>query len=164
MSKDVYDIEVENYDGSTYFLEKYKGKVLIIVNTATNCALSDQFEGLETLYQHYKEEGLVILSFPCNNFDNQEPGSIEEIYDTYRQQFGITFPIHSKTDVNGENEHPLYTLLKREKPGLFGSQIKWNFTKFIIDRNGRVVGKYLPFDKPEEMEAHIKELLNESKD
>ena len=93
---------------------KYKGKVLIIVNTATNCALSDQFEGLETLYQHYKEEGLVILSFPCNNFDNQEPGSIEEIYDTYRQQFGITFPIHSKTDVNGENEHPLYTLLKRE--------------------------------------------------
>ena len=164
MSKDVYDIEVENYDGSTYFLEKYKGKVLIIVNTATNCALSDQFEGLETLYQHYKEEGLVILSFPCNNFDNQEPGSIKEIYDTYRQQFGITFPIHSKTDVNGENEHPLYTLLKREKPGLFGSPIKWNFTKFIIDRNGKVVGKYLPFDKPEEMEVHIKELLNEYKD
>ena len=102
MSKRVYDIKVERYDGSTYFLEEYKGKVLIIVNTATNCALNDQFEGLETLYQKYKNDGLVVLSFPCNNFDNQEPGSMDEIYNTYRRRFGITFPIHSKTIVNGE--------------------------------------------------------------
>lgn len=161
MSKRVYDIKVEGCGGSTYFLEEYKGKVLIIVNTATNCALNDQFEGLETLYQKYKNDGLVVLSFPCNNFDNQEPGSMDEIYNTYRRRFGITFPIHSKTIVNGDNEHPLYTLLKREKPGLFGSQIKWNFTKFVIDREGKVVGKYLPYDSPEEMEEFIKELLNE---
>lgn len=121
MSKRVYDIEVECYDGSLYFLEEYKGKVLIIVNTATNCALNDQFMGLETLYQKYKDKGLVVLSFPCNNFDNQEPGTIEEIYRTYRQRFGITFPIHSKTNVSGEDEHPLYTLLKREKPSLFST-------------------------------------------
>ena len=141
------------------FQKNIKERFLFIVNTATNCALNDQFEGLETLYQKYKNDGLVVLSFPCNNFDNQEPGSMDEIYNTYRRRFGITFPIHSKTIVNGDNEHPLYTLLKCEKPGLFGSQIKWNFTKFVVNQQGNIVKRFLPCDNPNQMEELIRQLL-----
>ncbi|MBL7564647.1 redoxin domain-containing protein [Staphylococcus saccharolyticus] len=159
MNMSVYDIEVENYNGSTYFLEKYKGKVLIIVNTATNCALNDQLKKLETIYRKYNKDGLEILCFPYNDFDNQEPGLMKNIYRKYRHDFGITFPIHYKISVNGDNEHLLYTLLKFKQPGLFGSQIKWNFTKFVIDREGNVVKRYLPFDKLEQIEIYIRQLL-----
>ena len=154
----IYDIAVKNYDGSTYLLKRYKGKVLIIVNTATNCTLNDQFNKLEMLYKKYHKYGLEILSFPCNDFNNQEPELIKDIYRVYKYKFGITFPIHAKINVNGEHEHPLYTLLKCKQPGLFGSQIKWNFTKFVIDREGKVVARFEPtidMKKVEELVASL---------
>lgn len=155
----IYDIAVENYDGSTYLLKRYKGKVLIIVNTATNCTLNDQFNKLEMLYKKYHKYGLEILSFPCNDFNNQEPELIKDIYRVYKYKFGITFPIHAKINVNGEHEHPLYTLLKCKQPGLFGSQIKWNFTKFVVDQQGNIVKRFLPCDNPNQMGKLIRQLL-----
>lgn len=155
----IYDIEVENKDHSTYKLEKYKDYVIVIVNTATKCGLSGQFDGLEKLYQQYKDQNFIILGFPCNQFANQEPGSGEEAAEACKINYGVTFPIHEKINVNGENEHPLYTHLKEQKSGLFGSKIKWNFTKFLIDRNGEVVKRFGPKDEPEKMNSFIQELL-----
>ncbi len=155
----IYDIEVENKDHSTYKLEKYKDYVIVIVNTATKCGLSGQFDGLEKLYQQYKDQKFIILGFPCNQFANQEPGSGEEAAEACKINYGVTFPIHEKINVNGENEHPLYTHLKEQKSGLLGSKIKWNFTKFLIDRNGEVVKRFGPKDEPEKMNSFIQELL-----
>lgn len=155
----IYDIEVENKDHSTYKLEKYKDYVIVIVNTATKCGLSGQFDGLEKLYQQYKDQKFIILGFPCNQFANQEPGSGEEAAEACKINYGVTFPIHEKINVNGENEHPLYTHLKEQKSGLFVSKIKWNFTKFLIDRNGEVVKRFGPKDEPEKMNSFIQELL-----
>lgn len=155
----IYNIEVENKDHSTYKLEKYKDYVIVIVNTATKCGLSGQFDGLEKLYQQYKDQKFIILGFPCNQFANQEPGSGEEAAEACKINYGVTFPIHEKINVNGENEHPLYTHLKEQKSGLLGSKIKWNFTKFLIDRNGEVVKRFGPKDEPEKMNSFIQELL-----
>lgn len=155
----IYDIEVENKDHSTYKLDKYKDYVIVIVNTATKCGLSGQFDGLEKLYQQYKDEKFIILGFPCNQFANQEPGSAEEAAESCKINYGVTFPIHEKINVNGENEHPLYTHLKEQQGGLLGSKIKWNFTKFVIDRNGEVVKRFGPKDEPEKMDSLIQELL-----
>lgn len=155
----IYDIEVENKDHSTYKLEKYKDYVIVIVNTATKCGLSGQFDGLEKLYQQYKDQKFIILGFPCNQFANQEPGSGEEAAEACKINYGVTFPIHEKINVNGENEHPLYTYLKEQQGGLLGSKIKWNFTKFVIDRNGEVVKRFGPKDEPEKMDSLIQELL-----
>ncbi|WP_026859431.1 glutathione peroxidase [Jeotgalicoccus psychrophilus] len=155
----IYDIEVENKDHSTYKLDKYKDHVIVIVNTATKCGLSGQFDGLEKLYQQYKDEKFIILGFPCNQFANQEPGSAEEAAESCKINYGVTFPIHEKINVNGENEHPLYTHLKEQQGGLLGSKIKWNFTKFVIDRNGEVVKRFGPKDEPEKMDSLIQELL-----
>ena len=155
----IYDIEVENKDHSTYKLDKYKDHVIVIVNTATKCGLSGQFDGLEKLYQQYKDEKFIILGFPCNQFANQEPGSGEEAAEACKINYGVTFPIHEKINVNGENEHPLYTHLKEQQGGLLGSKIKWNFTKFVIDRNGEVVKRFGPKDEPEKMDRLIQELL-----
>lgn len=155
----IYDIEVENKDHSTYKLEKYKDYVIVIVNTATKCGLSGQFDGLEKLYQQYKDQNFIILGFPCNQFANQEPGSGEEAAEACKINYGVTFPIHEKINVNGENEHPLYTHLKEQQGGLFGSKIKWNFTKFVIDRDGEVVKRFGPKDEPEKMNSLIRELL-----
>lgn len=155
----IYDIEVENKDHSTYKLEKYKDYVIVIVNTATKCGLSGQFDGLEKLYQQYKDQNFIILGFPCNQFANQEPGSGEEAAEACKINYGVTFPIHEKINVNGENEHPLYTHLKEQQGGLLGSKIKWNFTKFLIDRNGEVVKRFGPKDEPEKMNSFIQELL-----
>lgn|SRR5699024_1442437 len=155
----IYDIEVENKDHSTYKLEKYKDYVIVIVNTATKCGLSGQFDGLEKLYQQYKDQKFIILGFPCNQFANQEPGSGEEAAEACKINYGVTFPIHEKINVNGENEHPLYTHLKEQQGGLLGSKIKWNFTKFLIDRNGEVVKRFGPKDEPEKMNSFIQELL-----
>ena len=155
----IYDIEVESKDHSTYKLDKYKDYVIVIVNTATKCGLSGQFDGLEKLYQQYKDEKFIILGFPCNQFANQEPGSGEEAAEACKINYGVTFPIHEKINVNGENEHPLYTHLKEQQGGLLGSKIKWNFTKFVIDRNGEVVKRFSPKDEPEKMDSLIQELL-----
>ncbi|MBF0753733.1 MULTISPECIES: glutathione peroxidase [Jeotgalicoccus] len=155
----IYDIEVENKDHSTYKLEKYKDYVIVIVNTATKCGLSGQFDGLEKLYQQYKDQNFIILGFPCNQFANQEPGSGEEAAEACKINYGVTFPIHEKINVNGENEHPLYTHLKEQQGGLLGSKIKWNFTKFVIDRDGEVVKRFGPKDEPEKMNSLIRELL-----
>lgn len=155
----IYNIEVENKDHSTYTLDKYKDHVIVIVNTATKCGLSGQFDGLEKLYQQYKDQKFVILGFPCNQFANQEPGSGEEAAEACKINYGVTFPIHEKINVNGENEHPLYTHLKEQQGGLLGSKIKWNFTKFVIDRNGQVVKRFGPKDEPEKMDSLIQELL-----
>ncbi|CAD2071339.1 glutathione peroxidase homolog BsaA [Jeotgalicoccus coquinae] len=157
----IYDIEVESTVHSTYKLDKYKDHVIVIVNTATKCGLSGQFDGLEKLYQQYKDQKFIILGFPCNQFANQEPGSAEEAAESCKINYGVTFPIHEKINVNGENEHPLYTHLKEQQGGLLGSKIKWNFTKFVIDRNGEVVKRFSPKDEPEKMDNLIQELLEQ---
>lgn len=156
----VYDFKVKNDKGEEVSLEKYKGKVLLIVNTATKCGFTKQYDGLEDLYKKYKDQGFEILDFPCNQFANQAPGTIEEINGFCALNFGTSFDRFDKIDVNGENEAPLYTFLKEEKSGLGPKAIKWNFTKFLIDKNGQVVKRYGSQKKPENMEKEIEELLN----
>ena len=156
----VYDFKVENDKGEEVSLEKYAGKVLLIVNTATKCGFTKQYDGLEDLYKKYKDQGFEILDFPCNQFANQAPGTIEEINGFCALNFGTSFDRFDKIDVNGENEAPLYTFLKEEKSGLGPKAIKWNFTKFLIDKNGQVVKRYGSQKKPENMEKEIEELLN----
>ncbi|MBQ6815397.1 MAG: glutathione peroxidase [Lachnospiraceae bacterium] len=155
----IYDYSVKAKNGEMESLENYKGKVLLIVNTATGCGFTPQFEGLQDLYDKYKEQGLEILDFPCNQFGNQAPGSDEEITDFCSSRYGITFPQFSKVDVNGENEEPLFTFLKSKKSGLMGSKIKWNFTKFLVDKEGNVVDRFAPTTKPEDIDKKIAALL-----
>lgn len=157
--KTIYDYNVKAKDGSEVSLSNYKNKVLLIVNTATGCGFTPQFEGLQDLYEKYQNMGLEILDFPCNQFGNQAPGSDEEITDFCNSRYGITFPQFSKIDVNGENEDPLYTFLKEQKSGIMGSKIKWNFTKFLVDRNGTVVDRFAPTTKPEAIDEAIEKLL-----
>ncbi len=155
----VYDYVVKDAEGNNVSMNNYKGKVLLIVNTATGCGLTPQYEGLEDLYEKYKDSGFEILDFPCNQFANQAPGSNEEIHTFCQSRFGVTFKMFSKINVNGNNEEPLYTYLKKVKGGVLGSSIKWNFTKFVIDKNGEVVKRYAPTDKPEKIEETIINLL-----
>jgi len=137
----------------------FKGKTVIVVNTASKCGLTPQFEGLEMLYQKYKDKGLVILGFPCNQFANQEPGGANDIAEFCQLNYGVTFPMFAKVDVNGEGAHPIFKYLKSELGGLFGSKIKWNFTKFVIDKNGKPVKRFSPMTKPEKMETFLKKIL-----
>jgi|SRR5690625_1099710 len=155
----IYDIEVKKADGSTYKLEEYKGQPLLIVNTASKCGFAGQFDGLEKLYQEHKEDGLVVLGFPSNQFGNQEPGNAEEAEESCRLNYGVTFPMHEKIDVNGEDAHPLYDYLKSSKKGLLTDNIKWNFTKFLVDKNGQVVERFSPKTKPESIEKDIEKVL-----
>ncbi|SOC42098.1 glutathione peroxidase [Salinicoccus kekensis] len=155
----IYDIEVKKTDGTTYKLEEYKGRPMLIVNTASKCGFAGQFDGLEKLYQDHKEDGLVVLGFPSNQFGNQEPGSAEEAEESCRLNYGVTFPIHEKIYVNGEDAHPLYDYLKSSKKGLFTDNIKWNFTKFLVDKNGEVVERFSPKTKPESIEEDIEKVL-----
>lgn len=156
----IYDFEVTTIEGKKTTLETYKGKVLLIVNVASKCGFTYQYEGLETLYKKYKDKGLVVLGFPCNQFSQQEPGNEEEIKNFCNLTYGVEFPMFSKIDVNGEKAHPLYTYLKKEKSGLLGSEaIKWNFTKFLVDKNGNVVDRYAPSTNPQDIEADIVKLL-----
>ena len=157
---DIYDFKVINNKGVEVSLSKYKGKVLLIVNTATGCGFTPQYKGLEELYKKYKDQGLEILDFPCNQFGHQAPGSDQEINSFCTLNYDTTFPRFRKIDVNGENAAPLYKWLKKEKGGLFGNAIKWNFTKFLVDRTGKVVGRYSPTTPPSKIEGKIKELLN----
>ena len=153
-------MEVTTIDGKQINLSLYQGKVILIVNLASQCGFTGQYDGLEKLYLKYVDQGLVILGFPCNQFGNQEPGSAEEIMNFCRLNYGVTFPMFAKIDVNGPNTHPLYTLLKNERPGFLGSSaIKWNFTKFLVDRDGNVVERYSPSTKPSEIEDKITSLL-----
>jgi len=152
----IYDFEVKTISGEIITMNAFKNKVLLIVNVASKCGFTEQYAGLENLYQKYKDKGLVILGFPCNQFMNQEPLNEEEIKSFCSLTYGVTFPMFSKIDVNGENTHPLYKYLKEAQKGLLGSEaIKWNFTKFLVDKNGTVINRYAPATKPESLEVDI---------
>ena len=155
----LYDFKVKNNKGSEVSLSEYKGKVLLIVNTATGCGFTPQYDGLQDLYEKYKDSGLEILDFPCDQFGHQAPGSDEEIANFCTGRFGITFPQFSKIEVNGKNASPLYDWLKSQKSGILGNAIKWNFTKFLVDREGTVVERFAPTATPESMEEAVKKLL-----
>jgi len=154
----IYDYTVKNRKGEDIKLENYKGKVLLIVNTATGCGFTPQYEGLENLYQKYHEKGLEILDFPCNQFGKQAPGSIEEIHEFCTLKYHTSFDQMAKIDVNGKNEEPLYTYLKSQKHGLL-KNIKWNFEKFIVDREGNVVDRFVSTTTPEAIDSKIEKLL-----
>lgn len=155
----IYDYKVKDVVGEEISLSAYEGKVLLIVNTATGCGFTPQYDGLQDLYDKYAEQGLEILDFPCNQFGHQAPESEEEIVDFCKLRYGVTFKQFAKVEVNGANEIPLYTYLKEQKGGVMGKNIKWNFTKFLVDRKGNVVGRFAPTVKPEEIEGKIKEVL-----
>ncbi|MFE4239890.1 glutathione peroxidase [Peribacillus butanolivorans] len=156
----IYEFEVKKINGETVSLEEYKGKVMIIVNTASKCGFSPQYDDLQSLYVQYKEAGLVILGFPCNQFLNQEPGDDLEIDSYCKLNHGVTFPMFAKVNVNGKDAHPLFSYITENAPGVMGSKsIKWNFTKFLIDREGNIVSRYAPRTKPLEIEDDLKELL-----
>lgn len=155
----IYEYKVKDATGEEVNFSEYEGKVLLIVNTATGCGFTPQYEGLQDLYEKYVEKGFEILDFPCNQFGHQAPGSEEEIVDFCQLRYGVTFKQFAKVEVNGANEIPLYTYLKEQKGGIMGKKIKWNFTKFLVDRKGNVVGRFAPTVKPEEIEDKIKEVL-----
>ena len=156
----IYDFTVKDIHGKPVKLDAYKGKPLLIVNTASKCGFTPQYKGLEALYEKLHGKGLEILGFPCNQFGEQEPGSEAEIESFCELNYGVTFPMFAKIDVNGDGAAPLYKYLKKEKPGLMGSEaIKWNFTKFLVDRNGKVVERYAPNTEPASIAGDIEKLL-----
>jgi glutathione peroxidase len=156
----IYDFKVKTINGEETTLEQYRGKVMLIVNVASKCGYTPQYDGLEALYRKFKDQGLVVLGFPCNQFGSQEPGSETEIQNFCRVNFGVTFPMFSKIKVNGEETHPLYRYLKSEQPGILGTKaIKWNFTKFLVDKEGKVVERFGSSTKPKELEEKIEALL-----
>ncbi|CEG33427.1 glutathione peroxidase [Peribacillus castrilensis] len=156
----IYEFEVNKINGETISLEEYKGKVMIIVNTASKCGFSPQYDDLQSLYVQYNEDGVVVLGFPCNQFLNQEPGDDLEIDSYCKLNHGVTFPMFAKVNVKGKEAHPLFSYLTENAPGVMGSKsIKWNFTKFLIDRNGNIVSRFAPKTKPLEMEEDIKKLI-----
>lgn len=161
MSESLYDFEVSNIEGKSEKLSTYKNKVILIVNTASNCGYTPQYRGLQEIYHKFKDQGFVILGFPCNQFGAQEPGDEKAIKNFCDMNYNITFPLFSKVEVNGENAHPLFKYLKKELPGIFGSEnIKWNFTKFLLDKKGKPFKRYAPQDKPQSLEKDIQTLLN----
>lgn len=158
--KNIYDFKVKTIDGKETTLKPYKGNVILIVNVASKCGYTSQYDGLEALYKKYKDQDFVVLGFPCNQFGSQEPGTEEEIQNFCRVNFGVTFPMFSKIKVNGEDTHPLYQYLKSEQPGILGTEtIKWNFTKFLVDKEGNVVKRFGSSTKPEELQKDIETLL-----
>ena len=156
----IYQFEAELLEGETKALADYKGKVMLIVNTASKCGFTPQFAGLEKLYEKYKAQGLEVLGFPCNQFGGQEPGTNKEIGAFCQRNYGVSFPMFAKVDVKGPEAHVIFRFLTREAKGILGSQnIKWNFTKFLVGRNGEVLGRYAPTTKPEALEADIENAL-----
>jgi glutathione peroxidase len=160
-SENFYQFKAKSLKGKEISMKKYEGKVVLIVNTASKCGFTPQYKGLEELYKKYSDKGLVILGFPCNQFANQEPGTEAEIGEFCTLNYGVTFPLFSKIDVNGKNTHPLYKYLKSELPGTLGNDIKWNFTKFLLDRNGNPVKRFGSSTKPEEITEDIEKLLSQ---
>ncbi|MBN2816662.1 MAG: glutathione peroxidase [Campylobacterales bacterium] len=155
----IYDFNVRNIDGKEVSLEEYRGKVMLIVNVASKCHYVNQYRGLQKLHEKYGEKGLKILGFPCNQFLSQEPGTEEEIKLFCSSNFGISFDMFAKISVNGSKTEPLYVYLKNEAPGTLTNAIKWNFTKFLVDRDGKVLKRYAPSTSPEEIESDIEKLL-----
>ncbi|MDC3351846.1 glutathione peroxidase [Crocinitomicaceae bacterium] len=155
----LYSFKANTLKGETVSLDQFKGKTLMIVNTASKCGLTPQYEGLEKLYQNYKDKDFLVLGFPCNQFGHQEPGSADEIESFCEVNYGVSFPMFEKVDVNGKDAHPLFKYLKRELGGFLGSKIKWNFTKFVIDQNGNPIKRYAPTTKPESIEGDIRKLV-----
>ena len=157
----IYDFKAIRNNGSELDFADYKGKVLMVVNTARKCGFTPQYKGLEALYQKYKDQGLVILGFPCDQFAHQEPGDDEQIAQFCEINFGVTFPLMKKVDVNGENAHPVFKYLKSETKGLLGSAVKWNFTKFLVNRDGTRIERFAPVTTPESLDKKIADLLAE---
>lgn len=155
----IYDLVVKDRKGNDVKMADFKGKVLLIVNTATGCGFTPQYEGLEALYKKYKDDGLEILDFPCNQFGHQAPGTADEIHEFCTVKFGASFPQFKKIDVNGDDADPLYKFLKKQKGGPLGSRIKWNFTKFLVDREGNVIDRYASAFTPEKLDEEIKKIL-----
>ncbi|MCT2529822.1 glutathione peroxidase [SAR92 clade bacterium H921] len=159
MSTSIYDFNVPTSSGDEQSLQDYRGKVLLIVNTASKCGFTPQYEGLQTLYDQYHEKGLVVIAMPCNQFGKQEPGSNAEVQEFCQVNYGLSFPVMGKIDVNGANRHPLYAYLTKQAGGLITDGIKWNFTKFLIDRDGQVVKRFGSISKPEAIASDIEALL-----
>ncbi len=155
----IYDFTAERMDGDTQAFSDYKGDVLLIVNTASKCGFTPQFEGLEALHKQYESQGLVVIGFPCNQFGSQDPGSNDEIGAFCQKNYGVSFPMMAKIDVNGAKAHPIFTWLKEQKGGLLTDGIKWNFTKFLISSDGQVMARYAPTTKPEAIKADIEKAL-----
>jgi glutathione peroxidase len=156
----VYDVSAETIAGEQQPLSAYRGKTLLIVNVASRCGFTPQYAGLEALYRKYRDRGLVVLGFPCNQFGGQEPGSEEDIQQFCRTTYDVTFPLFAKIDVNGPRTHPLYEVLKAARPGVLGTEgIKWNFTKFLVNPQGEVIARYAPSDSPERIERDLEGLL-----
>ena len=153
------DFSATTLDGQPVDLSAYAGKVVLVVNTASQCGFTPQYKGLQALHEQYADQGLVVLGFPCDQFGGQEPGSEEEIGAFCEKNFGVTFPMMSKVEVNGDNAHPLYQWLKTEKSGLLGGKIKWNFTKYLVGKDGQVIDRYAPTTKPEKMSGDIEKAL-----
>ena len=155
----IADFSATAIDGTEQDLAEYRGKAVLVVNTASKCGFTPQYEGLEELYQRFEDDGLVVLGFPCDQFGHQEPGDEDEIQEFCKVRFGVTFPLFSKIDVNGPDTHPLYEWLKAEKGGAIGSKIKWNFTKFLIGRDGTPIKRYASTTKPEKIAKDIEKAL-----
>lgn len=159
LQSEFYEMSAKSIGGKEVKMKDFEGKTVIVVNTASECGFTPQYEGLENLYRKYSTKGLVILGFPCNQFGNQEPGDEKSIKEGCLINYGVTFPMFSKIDVNGENAHPIFKYLKRQLPGLAGGNIRWNFTKFVISPDGKPVKRFAPVTKPEKMEPFIQKLL-----
>jgi len=156
----VYDFDAMSWDQKPVRIDQFRGQVLLIVNVASQCGFTPQYAGLEAMYRKYRDRGFVVLGFPCNQFGRQEPGTAEQIHEFCRENYDVTFPMFARIDVNGDDAHPLFTFLKSERPGLLGSTaIKWNFTKFLVDRAGHVVSRFGSTSTPESVELDIVSLL-----
>ncbi|MFZ4551301.1 MAG: glutathione peroxidase [Aquabacterium sp.] len=154
-----YDLSAQSLQGQPIDMRAYEGKVVLVVNTASKCGFTPQYAGLETLYEQYKDQGLVILGFPCNQFGNQEPGNADDIKSSCLINYGVSFPMFAKVDVNGPAAHPVFNYLTQALPGFLGRRIKWNFTKFLIGRDGRPVKRFATLTKPEKLEPYIRRAL-----
>lgn len=160
MAASVHEFKARTITGEEILLDRYKGKALLIVNTASACGYTPQYAGLEALYKKYQDRGFAVLGFPCNQFGKQEPGSEAEIAAFCKKNYGVTFPMFAKVDVNGDQAHPLFDYLKKSLPGLLGTEpIKWNFTKFLIDKEGKPIERFAPATKPESIEKTVETLL-----
>jgi glutathione peroxidase len=159
MENDFYELSAKTLQGREIPMADFRDKLVLIINTATKCGLTPQFEGLEALHKKYRDKGLVLLGFPCNQFGGQEPETNDTLEEVCKVNHGVTFQLMEKCEVNGANTHPVFQYLKMQKGGFFGSRIKWNFTKFLIDRNGKVVKRFSPVTKPKAIEKEISELL-----
>lgn len=156
MNEEFYSLSATTLQGKEIRMEEYRGKLVLVVNTASKCGLTPQYEGLEEIYRKYKDQDLVILGFPCNQFGNQEPGDEKSISEGCLINYGVSFPMFAKVEVNGDGAHPIFKYLKKELPGFLGGKIKWNFTKFLIDREGRPLKRFSPYDKPAKIEDYLR--------